>query len=92
MAVSGNARAVLAWCITHQSKDAYRTVRGKRLPVVNLNWDGLAQAVGHSSDSRESFCIVHSALDELRADGLLFNYDEGPGTFGHTTLCFVPRD
>lgn len=89
--VSGNARAVLAWCATHQSA-ATRQISGKTCPAVNLDWNGLARAQGFADDSAAGATKSSlAALQELREAGCLAHYYEGPGTFGHTTLCFVPQ-
>lgn len=91
--VSGNARAVLAWCVTHQHSTAKRQIGGKACPAVNLDWNGLARAQGFENDSAEGATRSSlAALQELREAGCLAHYDEGPEAFGHKTLCFVPQD
>lgn len=90
--VSDNARAVLAWCVMHQSS-ATRQIGNKICPVVSIEWNGLAEAQGFKNDLADGATKSSlAALQELRQAGCLAHYDEGPGTFGHTTLCFVPQD
>jgi hypothetical protein len=48
------------------------------------------RALGYEADCREATARSLTALDELRKDGWLAHFDEGPGTFNHTTLCYVP--
>lgn len=93
MAISRNAKVVLTWCAAHTDSTATRLVRGKALPVVNLNWHGLARAQGFADDNTPGATRSSlDALDELRAAGLLAHYDEGVTTFGHTTTVFVTQD
>lgn len=89
--LSLNAAAVLKWLEANQLDNAYRVVRDRRLSVIALNWDGIARALGYAAYCRESFRHAQAALKELREAGRVFYYDEGAGTFGHETLCLVPR-
>ncbi len=84
-----DAQKVLQWCQANQSRHT-RPIGGKDCPTVNLWWHGLARALGYDADCREATGRSLAALDELRKAGRLAHFDEGPGTFNHTTLCYVP--
>ena len=86
-----DATAILAWCQANLSKHT-RLIAGRECPTINLWWHGTARALGYDADCREATARTLAAFAELRSAGQLASYDEGPATFGHTTLCYTGED
>jgi len=88
--MSPNAESLLTWFRQNASKTAFRVIKGRECPVVNLYWHGMAQAIGFPNDNALGATRASlAAMDELRAAGFIVRYDEGPGTYGHTTTCLI---
>lgn len=94
--MSPNAETLLTWFRQNASKTAFRVIKGRECPVVNLYWHGMAKAIGFTHANGFSHADIDGAtratldaMDELRAAGFIARYDEGPGTYGHTTTCLI---
>lgn len=91
--LSDSATTVLYCCAKSLHPTATRRVRGKDCPVINLDWNAMARAQGFSNDAdRGATTATLRALQELRDAGLTAWYDEGSGTFGHTTTVLISQD
>lgn len=87
--ISSSAAAILACCAANLHKSATRTIGKKACPTVWVNWGAMAAALG--LDEKAAFRPTIAALNELKEAGLLADFDEGAGSYGHSTLCFVPQ-